>query len=64
MGFTGTAPDDVWAVGHLGRPAHRVDGRWVTATLPTAATPGAIHGRCATDAWAVGERGTLLRLTP
>ena len=55
---------ELWALGYQGAAAHRLHGRWATATIPTDATIAAVHGRCPTDAWAVGERGALLHLAP
>lgn len=55
---------ELWSVGYRGAAAHRINGRWSTPSLPTHATLAAIHGRCPTDAWAVGEGGAILRLTP
>lgn len=55
---------ELWAFGRQRTAAHRAGGRWSDETIPTDATINAVHGRCPTDAWAVGEGGTVLRLTP
>jgi hypothetical protein len=63
----GSASDDIWAVG---RPANggttfisRFNGvQWVAATSPTTMPLQAVRGTSATNVWAVGNGGTVLRL--
>lgn len=55
---------ELWAFGQQGAARRRIGGWWSTVALPTEAAIDAVHGRCPTDAWAVGEGGTILRLTP
>ena len=64
-GVWGSAPDDVWMAG--GRPEageiwHFDGSSWATVPLP-AGTPllSWVYGFSATDAWAVGIKGAVLR---
>lgn len=60
----GSSPTDVWVIGYQGALAHRAGTEWRVVERVTDATIAAIDGTCATNAWAVGERGTILRLGP
>jgi hypothetical protein len=63
----GSASDDIWAVGRPTAPGttyiSRFDGvRWVAAASPSAMPLQAVRGTSATNVWAVGNGGTVLRL--
>lgn len=60
----GSSSRDVWVAGYEGAAAHFDGTSWSAVVLPTDAIITAIDGRCATDAWMVGEGGTILRLVP
>jgi hypothetical protein len=59
--ISGSAPDDVWAVGLNGTILHNRGGGWVS--VPSGATDviWSVWSRAVEDAWAVGNGGTILR---
>jgi hypothetical protein len=63
----GSASDDVWSVGHpvTGGTTFisRFNGvQWVAAASPSTMSLQAVRGTSATNVWAVGSGGTVLRL--
>jgi hypothetical protein len=63
----GSASDDVWAVGRSsggsGPYIARFNGvQWVAATSPSTMPLQAVRGTSASNVWAVGNGGTVLRL--
>jgi hypothetical protein len=63
----GSASDDIWAVGRPTPPSttyiSRFNGvRWVAAASPATLPLQAVRGTSATNVWAVGNSGTVLRL--
>lgn len=56
----GTGPDDVWAVGSSSTIAHWSGGRWVLEPAPVSSSLQGVWAT-ATDVWAVGSRGAILR---
>ena len=63
----GSASDDIWAVGRSTAPnttaISRFNGvQWLAATSPATMPLQAVRGSSATNVWAVGNGGTVLRL--
>jgi hypothetical protein len=62
----GSAPDDLWAVGDGGpggQSMSHFDGdAWTPFKGPSTDALQSVHGVASADAWAVGPKGTLLRL--
>jgi hypothetical protein len=63
----GSASDDIWAVGRPTAPSTTYISRfngvsWAAAASPTTKPLQAVRGTSATNVWAVGNEGTVLRL--
>jgi hypothetical protein len=63
----GSASDDIWAVGRSTAPNATVISRfngvqWLAVTSPATMPLQAVRGSSATNVWAVGNGGTVLRL--
>jgi hypothetical protein len=57
------APDDGWAVGEDGYIQHWDGSRWTPVASGTLTPLRGVHAASATDVWAVGTGGTVLRST-
>ena len=56
----GTAPDDVWAVGHGGFVVHWDGAAWKEVPVGTTNQLFAVRARSRTDVWVVGDYGLVL----
>lgn len=59
--ITGSAPDDLWAVGLDGTVLRNRGGSWVKVPSGTTEVLWSVWSRAVEDAWAVGNAGTVLR---
>jgi hypothetical protein len=59
--ISGSAPDDVWAVGLDGTALHNRGGAWVKTPTGGTTVLWGVWSRTVEDAWAVGNEGTILR---
>jgi hypothetical protein len=67
FGVYSAGKDDVWAVGPAqgkGSVAHWDGLAWSAVAVPSMANLRSVHGASATDVWAVGNTGTILRFGP
>jgi hypothetical protein len=60
-GVSGSAANDVWAVGDAGVILHRAGGDWQRVPSGTTLDLHAVWAESASRAWAVADQGTILR---
>lgn len=58
---SGTAADDVWAVGDAGLVLHHDGAGWAPVATPVAHDLLSVHARSAGEVYVAGEGGTLMR---